>query len=143
MLQKLIGFMVMLTVLFCFQSQVWAAAVNAETDFQDQQIVLTLEEKESLQALLGPTNLEIFARQGFAGLELQSWFWAFSIFIPGLAQFLANDIIKGVLFFLATGIIGTVAGLVTTVLATLLGPLAAIVGAVVPIVISGIYLEYI
>jgi hypothetical protein len=105
MLKRIAAFMVLLTMVFAFQSNVWAAAVHAEdTVAPSTEEVIRLSENPQM-ALLND-NLPVAAATGFGGMKIESWFWILSIPIAGLGQFLMGDMMKGLLFFFAPVLIG-------------------------------------
>ncbi len=105
MLKRIAAFMVLLTMVFAFQSNVWAAAVHAEdTVAPSAEEVIRLSENPQM-ALLND-NLPVAAATGFGGMKIESWFWILSIPVAGLGQFLMGDMMKGLLFFFAPVLIG-------------------------------------
>jgi hypothetical protein len=105
MLKRIAAFMVLLTMVFAFQSNVWAAAVHAEDSVAPSaEEVIRLTENPQLALLTD--NLPVTAATGFSGMKIESWFWLLSIPIAGLGQFLMGDMWRGILFFLAPVIIG-------------------------------------
>lgn len=98
MLKRIAALMVMFTMVFAFQSNVWAAAVHAEDTLMAQQTeVIALAENPQLAAL--NEDLQLLGATGFGGMKIEPWFWALSIVIPGLGQFLMGDVVRGLLFF--------------------------------------------
>jgi len=112
MLKRIAALMVMFTMVFAFQSNVWAAAVHAEDTLMAQQTeVIALAENPQLAAL--NEDLQLLGATGFGGMKIEPWFWALSIVIPGLGQFLMGDVVRGLLFFFGPtlfAIAGTVVG---------------------------------
>ncbi|MGV3524385.1 MAG: hypothetical protein ACO1RX_09175 [Candidatus Sericytochromatia bacterium] len=112
MLKRIAALMVMFTMVFAFQSNVWAAAVHAEDTLMAQQTeVIALAENPQLAAL--NQDLQLLGATGFGGMKIEPWFWALSIVIPGLGQFLMGDVVRGLLFFFGPtlfAIAGTVVG---------------------------------
>jgi hypothetical protein len=115
MLKRIAAFMVLLTMVFAFQGNVWAAAVNAEDTMATQQAeVISLAENPQMAAL--NEDIQLLGATGFGGMEIKPWFWALSIVIPGLGQFLMGDIVRGLLFFFAPTIIAIAAGVIGPIL---------------------------
>ena len=97
MLKRISAVMVMLTVVFAFQSSVWAAAIHASDMAPQHTDVIKLAENPQLAAI--NQDVQLLNATGFGGMKIEPWFWALSIVIPGLGQFLMGDIVKGLLFF--------------------------------------------
>jgi len=130
MLKRIAGFMVVLSMVFAFQASAWAAAVNAQDTVTVQQTeIIALAENPQLAAL--NTDLQLLGATGFGGMKIEPWFWALSIVIPGLGQFLMGDIVKGLIFFLAPTLVAVAAGVVSAILiggAATTGNVAAVAG---------------
>ncbi|MEZ0371466.1 MAG: hypothetical protein ACAI44_20415 [Candidatus Sericytochromatia bacterium] len=148
MLKRIAAFFVLLTVVFAFQGNVWAATVNAEDTMAKQQTeVIALAENPQLAAL--NEDIQLLGATGFGGMKIEPWFWVLSIPIAGLGQFLMGDIVRGIMFFLAPVLIGIIGAVLTTLfvtgavgsgnvgLATTLGP---IIGLAIPLLILGIWI---
>lgn len=145
MFKRIAGFMVVLSMVFAFQASAWAAAVNAQdTTMIQQSEVIALAENPQLAAL--NSDLQLLGATGFGGMKIEPWFWALSIVVPGLGQFLMGDMVKGLLFFFGPTLLAigstVVIGVLTTMLVGnpgLLGILP-IVGLVISLVALGIYI---
>lgn len=117
MLKKIAAFMVLLTMVFAFQTNVWAAAVHAEDVVNTQaEQVIRLEENPQLE-MLNEFQIAQGGGTGFSGMKIEPWFWILSIPISGLGQFLMGETMRGLLFFLAPIVIGiawsVIAGFIT------------------------------
>lgn len=130
MLKRIAALMVMFTMVFAFQSNVWAAAVHAEDTLMAQQTeVIALAENPQLAAL--NEDLQLLGATGFGGMKIEPWFWALSIVIPGLGQFLMGDVVRGLLFFFGPtlfAIAGSVVGGILLSAAAGTGNVAAAAG---------------
>lgn len=94
MLKRFAAFMIVLTMVFAFQSSVWAAAVNADDTMAPQQTeVIALAENPQLAAL--NDDLQLLNATGFGGMKIEPWFWVLSIPIAGLGQFMMGDVVRG------------------------------------------------
>ncbi len=114
MLKRIAAFMVLLTMVFAFQSNVWAAAVHAEdTVAPSAEEVIRLSENPQM-ALLND-NLPVAAATGFGGMKIESWFWILSV-IPGLGQFMMGDMWRGILFFIAPILLSVVWSIIAGIL---------------------------
>ena len=114
MLKRIAAFMVLLTMVFAFQSNVWAAAVHAEdTVAPSTEEVIRLSENPQM-ALLND-NLPVAAATGFGGMKIESWFWILSV-IPGLGQFMMGDMWRGILFFIAPILLSVVWSIIAGIL---------------------------
>lgn len=147
MLKRFAAFMMVMTMVFAFQSSVWAAAVNAADTMTPQQSeIIALAENPQLASL--NEDLQLLNATGFGGMKIEPWFWALSIVIPGLGQFLMGDVVKGLIFFFAPTVIGVASAVLGGVLATAavsggLGAVAGVVGLIGPILgllILGVYI---
>lgn len=115
MLKRIAAFMVLLTMVFAFQSNVWAAAVHAEdTVNPSAEEVIRLAENPQM-ALLND-NFQMAAATGFGGMKIESWFWILSIPVAGLGQFLMGDMVRGLLFFFAPVLLGAAAAILVPIL---------------------------
>lgn len=114
MLKRIAAFMVLLTMVFAFQSNVWAAAVHAEdTVAVSTEEVIRLSENPQM-ALLND-NISVAAATGFGGMKIESWFWILSV-IPGLGQFMMGDMWRGILFFIAPILLSVVWSIIAGIL---------------------------
>lgn len=114
MLKRIAAFMVLLTMVFAFQSNVWAAAVHAEdTVAPSAEEVIRLSENP--QMVLLNDNLPVAAATGFGGMKIESWFWILSV-IPGLGQFMMGDMWRGILFFIAPILLSVVWSIIAGIL---------------------------
>ena len=147
MLKRIAAVMVMLTMVFAFQSSVWAAAIHADDMAPQQTDVIKLAENPQLAAI--NQDIQLLNATGFGGMKIEPWFWALSIVIPGLGQFLMGDVVKGLLFFfgptllvIAGGIIGPIliGGAAATGNAAALAGTAGIVGLVLSLGALAIYI---
>jgi hypothetical protein len=115
MLKRLAAFMVLLTMVFAFQSNVWAAAVHAQdTATPVAEEVFRLSENPQLALLT--EQMPLAAATGFNGMKIESWFWVLSIPVAGLGQFLMGDMMKGLLFFFAPILLSVAAGILVPIL---------------------------
>lgn len=114
MLKRIAAFMVMLTMVFAFQSSAWAAVVNGNDVAPQQTEVIKLAENPQLAAL--NEDIQLLNATGFGGMKIEPWFWALSIVIPGLGQFLMGDIVRGLLFFFAPVLIAVASGILVPIL---------------------------
>ncbi|MBF2053505.1 MAG: hypothetical protein IGS03_08580 [Candidatus Sericytochromatia bacterium] len=127
MFKRIAGFMVVLSMVFAFQASAWAAAVNAQdTTVLQQSEVIALAENPQLAAL--NSDLQLLGATGFGGMKIEPWFWALSIVVPGLGQFLMGDMVKGLLFFFGPTLVGIAASVVTGVLVSMFASNPGIVG---------------
>ncbi|MEZ0371465.1 MAG: hypothetical protein ACAI44_20410, partial [Candidatus Sericytochromatia bacterium] len=141
MLKRIAALFVLLTVVFAFQGNVWAATVNAEDTMAKQQTeVIALAENPQLAAL--NEDIQLLGATGFAGMQIQPWFWVLSIPIAGLGQFLMGDIVRGILFFLAPTLIGVAWAVLTPLLATNAATAGvwSVVGILLPLAILGVWI---
>lgn len=131
MLKRIAAFMVMLTMVFAFQGTVLAGAAHAadNTVAPQQTEVIALADNPQLAAL--NDDLQLLNATGFGGMKIEPWFWALSIIVPGLGQFLMGDMVRGLLFFFAPVIIGVGSSVLGGILATsaLTGNVGAVAGA--------------
>ena len=140
MLKRIAGFMVMLSMIFAFQGNVWAAVANAETNLPAQQTeIIALAENPQMAAL--NEDLQLLGATGFGGIKIEPWFWILSI-IPGLGQFLMGDVVRGVLFFLAPTILTIAYVALGTIFATntATAGIWGIVGLLLPLISLGIWI---
>lgn len=115
MLKRIAAFMVLLTMVFAFQSNVWAAAIHAQdTVVASAEEVIRLAENPQM-ALLND-HFSIAAATGFGGMKIEPWFWVLSIPVAGLGQFLMGDMVRGLLFFFAPVLLGVAAGVLVPIL---------------------------
>lgn len=114
MLKRIAAFMVLLTMVFAFQGNVWAAAVNAEDTMAQQSEVIALAENPQLAAL--NEDIQLLGATGFGGMKIEPWFWILSIPIAGLGQFLMGDVVRGLMFFLAPIILTIAIGILVPIL---------------------------
>lgn len=114
MLKRIAAFMVLLTMVFAFQGNVWAAAVHAEDTVSAQTEVIALSENPQLAAL--NEDIQLLGATGFGGMKIEPWFWVLSIVIPGLGQFLMGDVMRGILFFAAPVLVGILISVLSVVL---------------------------
>lgn len=127
MFKRIAGFMVVLSMVFAFQASAWAAAANAQdTTMIQQSEVIALAENPQLAAL--NSDLQLLGATGFGGMKIEPWFWALSIVVPGLGQFLMGDMVKGLLFFFGPTLVGIAASVVTGVLVSMFASNPSIVG---------------
>ena len=141
MLKRIAAFLVLLTMVFAFQGNVWAAAANAEDTMARQQTeVIALAENPQLAAL--NEDIQLLGATGFGGMKIEPWFWVLSIPIAGLGQFLMGDVMRGILFFLAPTIIGVAWAVLTPILATNPATVGVwgVVGIVLPLLILGVWI---
>lgn len=141
MLKRIAGFMVMLSMIFAFQGNVWAAVANAETNLPAQQTeVIALAENPQMAAL--NEDIQLLGATGFGGMKIEPWFWVLSIPIAGLGQFLMGDVVRGIMFFLAPTIIGVVWAVLTPLLATNAATAGVwgIVSIILPLLILGVWI---
>jgi len=139
MLKRIAAVMVMLTMVFAFQSSVWAAAIHADDMAPQQTDVIKLAENPQLAAI--NQDIQLLNATGFGGMKIEPWFWALSIVIPGLGQFLMGDVVKGLLFFFGPTILaiaGPIIGgiLVSGAVATGNGAAAAGTAGIVSLVLT-------
>lgn len=141
MLKRIAAFMVLLTMVFAFQGNVWAAAVNAEDTASAQQTeIIALAENPQMAAL--NEDIQLLGATGFGGMKIEPWFWVLSIPIAGLGQFLMGDVVRGILFFLAPTIIGVAWAVLTPILATNAATAGvwSIVSIILPLLILGVWI---
>lgn len=147
MLKRIAAFMVVLTMVFAFQSTALAAAIHADDTMVPQQTeVITLDANPQLASI--NQDIQLLNATGFGGMKVEPWFWVLSIVIPGLGQFLMGDMIRGLLFFFGPTLVAVVSGVVLPILATTLATtggaalvgILAIVGPVLGLVMLGIYI---
>ena len=141
MLKRIGAFLVLLTMVFAFQANVWAAAVHTEDSMAKQQTeVIALAENPQLAAL--NEDIQLLGATGFGGMKIEPWFWVLSIPIAGLGQFLMGDVVRGILFFLAPTIIGVAWAVLTPILATNAATAGVwgIVSIVLPLLILGVWI---
>jgi hypothetical protein len=85
MLKRIAAFFVLLTMMFAFQGNVWAAAANAGDAMAGQQTeVIALAENPQLAAL--NEDIQLLGATGFGGMKIEPWFWVLSIPIAGLGS---------------------------------------------------------
>ena len=139
MLKRIAAFMVLLTMVFAFQGNVWAAAVNAEDTVAQQSEVIALAENPQLAAL--NEDIQLLGATGFGGMKIEPWFWILSIPVAGLGQFLMGDVVRGLMFFLAPTIIAIALTVLTPLMITNTAMVGVwgIVGLVVPLLILGLW----
>ncbi len=139
MLKRIAAFMVLLTMVFAFQGNVWAAAVNAEDTMAQQSEVIALAENPQLAAL--NEDIQLLGATGFGGMKIEPWFWILSIPVAGLGQFLMGDVVRGLMFFLAPTIIAIALTVLTPLMLTNTAMVGVwgIVGLVVPLLILGLW----
>lgn len=139
MLKRIAAFMVLLTMVFAFQGNVWAAAVNAQETVEQQSEVIALAENPQLAAL--NEDIQLLGATGFGGMKIEPWFWILSIPVAGLGQFLMGDVVRGLMFFLAPTIIAIALTVLTPLMVTNTAMIGVwgIVGLVVPLLILGIW----
>lgn len=142
MLKRIAAFMVLLTMVFAFQGNVWAASAHAgdNTTAKQQTEVIALAENPQLAAL--NQDVQLYGATGFGGIKIEPWFWVLSIPIAGLGQFLMGDVVRGILFFLAPTIIGVVWAVLTPILATnaATATVWGIVSIILPLLILGVWI---
>lgn len=141
MLKRIAAFMVLLTMVFAFQGNVWAAAVNAEDTASAQQTeIIALAENPQMAAL--NEDIQLLGATGFGGMKIEPWFWVLSIPIAGLGQFLMGDVVRGILFFLAPTIVIVAYTVLAPILATNTATAGVwgVLGILLPLVILGIWI---
>lgn len=141
MLKRIAAFLVLLTMVFAFQGNVWAASAHAgDTIAKQQTEVIALAENPQLAAL--NEDVQLLGATGFGGLKIEPWFWVLSIPIAGLGQFLMGDVVRGILFFLAPTIIGVVWAVLTPILATNAATAGvwSVVSILLPLLILGVWI---
>lgn len=138
MLKRIAAFMVLLTMVFAFQGNVWAAAAHAEDTMAKQQTeVIALAENPQLAAL--NQDVQLLGATGFGGIKIEPWFWVLSI-IPGLGQFMMGDVVRGILFFLG----GAIVSIVWTILGLTIGAAVpqvwGVLSLLLPLVLLGVWI---
>ncbi|MEZ0369553.1 MAG: hypothetical protein ACAI44_10740 [Candidatus Sericytochromatia bacterium] len=93
-------FFVMIALSFAFQGSVWAAVAQAEAT-QTPPDIIALAENPQLAALEQESRPS--EAVGMGGIQIQPWFWAFSVLFPGLGQLAMGDI-RGLIFFGVTAL---------------------------------------
>lgn len=117
MFKKVLSFMVFLTMMFATQTNVWAAAIHTQDQLAVQDEIIQVANPQ-MDLLKATEPFQMAAAKGIGGMDIQPWFWALSIVVSGLGQFLMGDILKGILFFLAPVILFIVLGIVGSVIAS-------------------------
>lgn len=141
MLKRFAAFFVLLTVVFAFQGNVWAASVHAEDSMAKQQTeVIALAENPQLAAL--NEDIQLLGATGFGGMKIESWFWVLSIPIAGLGQFLMGDVVRGIMFFLAPVAISVIWAVLTPIFATNAATVGiwGIVSIILPLLLLGVWI---
>lgn len=138
MLKRIAAFMVLLTMVFAFQGNVWAAAAHAEDTMAQQQTeVIALAENPQLAAL--NQDVQLLGATGFGGIKIEPWFWVLSI-IPGLGQFMMGDVVRGILFFLGGAIVSVVWTILSLTIGTAIPQVWGVLSLLLPLVLLGVWI---
>lgn len=115
MLKRIAALMVVLTMVFAFQSTALAAAIHADDTMAPQQTeVISLDANPQLAAI--NEDIQLLNATGFGGMTVEPWFWLLSIVVPGLGQFMMGDIIKGLLFFFGPALLAIAGPIIGSIL---------------------------
>lgn len=114
----------------------WFTPMVAQAAPLDQNVI-KLAENPQMIAL--NEDIQLFAATGFGGLEIKPWFWALSILIPGLGQFLMGDILKGTIFFLTPVLLAAAWGGLTLLLATSSPQIWGPTNVILPLFLLGVW----
>jgi len=136
--RMLVSIVAVVAMVAMLHSPAWAAAMNQAPVSLYSQPQIPAEQLAAAEMMLAASG------GGKPLIPVQEWTWVLSVVVPGLAQVLMGDVLRGVMFFLGVVLIGPILSTIFGILAVgglaFLGPFAWIIGTVFWLISLGVWI---